>query len=86
MVRLGKTYGNLMVDLKATNEKLTIRSRRIVAMLTGLSEEQAEQQLAACGGELKTAVVASKRNLPPEAARRFLHQAGGHLRTALEAH
>jgi N-acetylmuramic acid 6-phosphate etherase len=85
MVRLGKTYGNLMVDLKATNEKLTIRSRRIVAALTGLSEEQAERQLADCDGELKTAVVAYKRNVSPDAARCLLHQVGGHLRTALEA-
>ncbi|MEX2142272.1 MAG: N-acetylmuramic acid 6-phosphate etherase [Pirellulales bacterium] len=85
MVRLGKTYGNLMVDLKATNEKLKVRSRRLVAALTGLTEAEAEQQLAACGGELKTAVVAYQRNLSPESARRLLHQAGGHLRTALEA-
>src|SRR6266404_781355 len=60
MVLLGKTYGNLMVDLKATNTKLVIRSRRIVAELTGLSEAEAEQQLARCGGELKTAVVAHR--------------------------
>jgi N-acetylmuramic acid 6-phosphate etherase len=85
MVRLGKTYGNLMIDLKATNEKLITRSRRIVAALTGLNEEQAERQLAVCEGELKTAVVAYKRNLSPEGARGLLHQAGGHLRTALEA-
>src|SRR5205085_12512135 len=57
MVLLGKTFGNLMVDLKATNVKLTIRTRRIVAELTGLTEEEAEEQLAQCGGELKTAVV-----------------------------
>jgi N-acetylmuramic acid 6-phosphate etherase len=84
MVLLGKTYGNLMVDLKATNEKLKVRTRRIVAALTGLTEAQAEQQLAACGGELKTAVVAHQRNVPPDAARRLLDQVGGHLRTALE--
>ena len=46
MVLLGKTYGNLMVDLKATNTKLIARSRRIVASLTGLSEEAAEAQAA----------------------------------------
>jgi N-acetylmuramic acid 6-phosphate etherase len=84
MVLLGKTYRNLMVDLNATNEKLKVRSRRIVAALTGLTEEQAEQQLAACRGELKTAVVAYQRNVPPDAARRLLDQVGGHLRTALE--
>ena len=84
MVRLGKTYGNLMVDLKATNEKLVVRTRRIVAELTGLSEEEAERKLALCEGELKTAVVAYQRNLSPEAARRLLEQVGGHLRRALE--
>jgi N-acetylmuramic acid 6-phosphate etherase len=85
MVRLGKTYGNLMVDLKATNAKLVVRTRRIVAALTGLSEEQAEQQLARCDGELKTAVVAHQRKLSPEAARALLERAGGHLRLALES-
>src|SRR4029078_9883898 len=63
MVLLGKTYGNLMVDLKATNTKLVIRSRRMVAELTGLSESEAEQQLALCGGELKTAVVSHCRGV-----------------------
>src|SRR6476620_7211867 len=69
MVLIGKTYGNLMVDLKATNTKLIIRSRRIVAELTGLSEPAAEQQLARCGGELKTAVVAQRRGVSAEEAR-----------------
>jgi len=84
MVLLGKTYGNLMVDLKATNTKLVIRSRRIVAELTGLSEPEAEQQLAHCGGELKTAVVAHRHGVSAEEARRLLRQAGGQLRGALE--
>jgi N-acetylmuramic acid 6-phosphate etherase len=85
MVLLGKTYGNLMVDLKATNTKLVARTRRIVAMLTGLSEEAAEQQLAQCGGELKTAVVAQRRGISAEAARERLKSAGGQLRRALES-
>jgi len=84
MVRLGKTFGNLMVDLRATNSKLTLRARRIVATLTGLSEEEAERELARCGGELKTTVVAHRRGLSPEEARKRLAQAGGHLRQALE--
>jgi N-acetylmuramic acid 6-phosphate etherase len=85
MVLLGKTYGNLMVDLKATNTKLVVRTRRIVAELTGLSEAEAEQQLARCDGELKTAVVAYRRSTSPDEARRMLTAAGGQLRTALEA-
>jgi len=84
MVLLGKTYGNLMVDLKATNTKLVARTRRIVAMLTGLSEEAAEQRLAQCGGELKTAVVAQKHGISADTARERLKQAGGQLRGALE--
>ncbi|GAB5440216.1 MAG: N-acetylmuramic acid 6-phosphate etherase [Fuerstiella sp.] len=84
MVQLGKTFGNLMVDLRATNSKLIARSRRIVARLTGLSEDEAEQRLAECDGELKTAVVAVKRNLPPESARQVLQQCEGKLRPALE--
>jgi N-acetylmuramic acid 6-phosphate etherase len=85
MVRLGKTFGNWMVDLKATNSKLVARTRRIVATLTGLTESEAEEQLARCDGELKTAVVAQKRGLSPTAARRLLKEANGHLRAALES-
>jgi N-acetylmuramic acid 6-phosphate etherase len=85
MVLLGKTYGNLMVDLKATNTKLVLRTRRIVAELTGLTEAEAEEQLARCGGELKTAVVAAQRGIAAEEARRLLIAAGGQLRIALEA-
>lgn len=84
MVQLGKTFGNLMVDLRATNSKLIARSRRMVARLTGLSEDEAEQRLAECDGELKTAVVTVKRNLPPDAARQLLQQCEGKLRPALE--
>jgi N-acetylmuramic acid 6-phosphate etherase len=84
MVLLGKTYGNLMVDLKATNTKLVARTRRIVAMLTGLSEEAAEAELARCDGELKTAVVAYRRGISPEAARELIARCGGQLRRALE--
>ena len=83
MVRLGKTYGNLMVDLKATNAKLLLRTCRIVASLTGLTEEQAEDQLAKCDGELKTAVVAHQQGVSPEAARQLLTTAHGQLRAAL---
>ena len=84
MVLLGKTYGNWMVDLRATNEKLVLRSRRIVSQLTGLSETDAEVQLARCQGELKTTVVALRRNLSPDAARQLLQKADGQLRKALD--
>lgn len=85
MVLLGKTYGNLMVDLRATNSKLVVRSRRIMAELTGLTEAEAEIRLRESGGELKTAVVSVLRNLPPESARELLKACGGQLHGALES-
>jgi len=84
MIRLGKTYGNLMVDLNASNEKLRDRAVRIVADITGLSRDDASQVLNTCGGEVKTAVVAARRHLSPEASRKALSKAGGQLRRALE--
>jgi N-acetylmuramic acid 6-phosphate etherase len=86
MVRLGKTYGNLMVDLRATNVKLLERSRRIVAALTGLTPDQAQALLHQCEGEVKTAVVMQLRQLSATEARRSLMAADGHLRRALAAH
>ncbi len=83
MVLLGKTYGNLMVDLRASNVKLTERTRRIVSALTDLSEAESQKLLDRCGGELKTAVVAQLGGLSPEKARGRLEEAGGHLRKAL---
>jgi N-acetylmuramic acid 6-phosphate etherase len=84
MVALGKTYGNLMVDLQAKNQKLLERSRRIVATLTGLTVDEAQAQLARCLGDVKTAVVAQQRGLDPQAARELLNKHDGHLRGALE--
>jgi len=84
MIRLGKTYGNLMVDLRATNRKLTERTRRIVTMLTDLDNEAATALLERCGGELKTAVVVQLRGVSPEQARARLEAAEGQLRGALE--
>ena len=85
MVRLGKTYGNLMVDLTATNTKLKERSKRIVAELTGLDHAAARKLLDACGGEVKTAIVAHCREVDAAAARELLATAEGHLRQALKA-
>lgn len=83
MVLLGKTYGNLMVDLKATNTKLLDRSRRIVALLTQLTLADAEALIGHCNGEVKTAIVAHQRNVSPEQARQLLDDADGHLRRAI---
>ncbi|MEO1996112.1 MAG: N-acetylmuramic acid 6-phosphate etherase [Planctomycetaceae bacterium] len=83
MVRLGKTYGNLMVDLRATNQKLIERSRRILMNLTGLSAQDAIGVLERCDGELKTAVVVHMAQLNPDAARNRLVNSNGRLRQAL---
>jgi N-acetylmuramic acid 6-phosphate etherase len=83
MVRLGKTYGNLMVDLRATNEKLRARTNRIVRQLTGLERQAAADLLRRCDGELKTALVAHLAGVPPEEARIRLAAAGGQVRGAL---
>ena len=83
MVRLGKTFGNLMVDLRATNTKLMHRSRRIVSMLTDLPEDEATELLKRCGGEVKTAIVAHRQSVLPDRAREMLLRHGGHLRAAL---
>jgi N-acetylmuramic acid 6-phosphate etherase len=84
MVRMGKIYGNLMVDLQATNVKLAERSKRIVCKITNVPPEQAENLLQQCNGELKTAIVSYRLDLEPEQARLRLSSARGHLRKALE--
>ncbi|MCA9229317.1 MAG: N-acetylmuramic acid 6-phosphate etherase [Planctomycetales bacterium] len=84
MVAMGKTYGNLMVDLQATNTKLAERARRIVCTLTDLSAEQAAELLKRCNGELKTAIVAHRLRYDPEQARQQLQASRGHLKKALE--
>ena len=83
MVRMGKTYGNLMVDVQATNEKLVERSIRIVQAITGASRAQALDALQRCDGEVKLAVIVQQLGIAPEKARSRLQQAGGHLGAAL---
>ncbi|MEZ6128522.1 MAG: N-acetylmuramic acid 6-phosphate etherase [Planctomycetaceae bacterium] len=85
MVQLGKTYGNLMVDLRASNQKLMARTRRLVAHIAGVNEEQAERELNRCCGELKTAVVAIRHSLSPEQARDILNKHNQQLRLALQS-
>ncbi len=86
MVRLGKTYGNLMVDLQASNEKLVGRATGLVCRLTGLSEPEAKALLERSDGELKTAIVSHKLNIDRDAARERLAAADGKLRAAIEEH
>jgi N-acetylmuramic acid 6-phosphate etherase len=85
MVRMGKVYENLMVDLKATNQKLWDRAARIVAELTGLSREEAIALLQSTDGEVKTAIVMRKRGVDAAKARKILAKAGGQLRAAISS-
>ena len=83
MVRLGKTYGNLMVDVQQLNAKLQIRARRIVAQACNISEAAAAEALQRCDGDVKTAIVSLLLNCSPEEARRRLAQAEGNVRAAV---
>jgi len=85
MIRLGKTYGNLMVDVRASNEKLRARSRRIVALATGASDEEIEHALAATDGEVKNAILTILGGVDGPTAARLLEESEGHLRAALAA-
>lgn len=83
MVRLGKTYGNLAVELQPTSAKLRRRAVRIVAQCTQLAEDQAAELLATCGGQIKTAILSYLAGVTPDEARIGLAAAGGRLREAL---
>jgi N-acetylmuramic acid 6-phosphate etherase len=83
MIKLGKTYGNLMVDLQPTNQKLRERARRIVERTTGLNSVDA-QHLLDESGDVKTALVMHHAQLSPQAARDRLARAQGSERRALE--
>ena len=83
MIRLGKTYSNLMVDVQPTNVKLRQRARRIVAEATGLDLQRAADMLSSCNGEVKTAIVAILAGISPELARIRLHETGGYVRKAI---
>jgi N-acetylmuramic acid 6-phosphate etherase len=83
MVRLGKTYGDLMVDVRASNEKLEARARRIVASATGASRNEVEEALAAAGGSAKVAIVSLLAGLDADAARARLEESAGDIRSAL---
>ncbi|MFD5110989.1 MULTISPECIES: N-acetylmuramic acid 6-phosphate etherase [unclassified Streptomyces] len=85
MIRLGKTYGNLMVDVRASNEKLRARSRRIVSLATGASDAEIEAALAATDGEVKNAILAILGDVDGPTAASLLSDSDGHLRAALKA-
>jgi N-acetylmuramic acid 6-phosphate etherase len=86
MIRLGKTYGNLMVDLRASNTKLADRARRIVRAVTNLSDRDSEHLLRDSDGEVKTAIVRHYTGCSSADARKLLEASRGHLKTALAGH
>ncbi|HEY7017015.1 MAG TPA: N-acetylmuramic acid 6-phosphate etherase [Gaiellaceae bacterium] len=85
MIRLGKTYGDLMVDVRSSNDKLAARAQRIVRLATGVSDDEAAEALAAADGSAKVAVVALLGKLDAEAARDRLARAGGDIGSALSS-
>jgi N-acetylmuramic acid 6-phosphate etherase len=83
MIRLGRTFGNLMVDVSATNEKLRARAHRIVRLATGAPEGEVEASLLAADGSAKVAIVSLLAGVDAEAARTRLADASGNVRMAL---
>jgi N-acetylmuramic acid 6-phosphate etherase len=84
MIRLGKVFDNLMVDVAAGNEKLRARARRIVQTVTGASSDEADEALAASEGSAKVAIVSLLTGLDAHQARSRLAASGGNVRPALE--
>jgi N-acetylmuramic acid 6-phosphate etherase len=85
MIKLGTVYENLMVDLTPSCQKLKDRAHRILCAITGLSPEDGLQKLKSAKGDLKTAIVMTKRAVSCETARQLLRQHRGHVRNALES-
>jgi N-acetylmuramic acid 6-phosphate etherase len=84
MIRLGKVYENLMVDLQPKSDKLHARARRILRILTGADERTAAEALKAAKNRTKTAIVMLRRKVGRAQAERLLERSGGLLRKALE--
>lgn len=84
MILLGKTFGNLMVDVQATNRKLHQRALKIVQTATGFEKDVAEELLRRAGGEVKLAILLGKTNLAPEEARKQLAAHDHILRATLD--
>jgi N-acetylmuramic acid 6-phosphate etherase len=83
MVRLGKTFGNLMVDVQASNEKLRARARRAVAVATAAPDDEVEAAIAAADGDAKVAIVSLIADVDADTARTRLSAAGGVVREAV---
>ena len=84
MIRLGKVYGNLMVDVKPSNEKLIQRCKHIVCEATGVTIQEAEATLEQCNYQPKVAIVMIRRGVSAEEAKQLLANAGGRIANVLE--
>lgn len=84
MIKLGKVYQNLMVDLQAKSEKLVERSKRIIMMTTGVDYKKAERYLGKAGGKVKTALVMILANVDKQTAEKRLKVAGGFVAKAID--
>lgn len=84
MIRLGKVYENMMIDLQMTNQKLVERAKRVLMTITGVSYEEAESYLEKSGRHVKTALVMIKAGVSKEEAAARLKKAGGFVRLAIE--
>ena len=83
MVKLGHTYGDLMINVRATNAKLRRRAHRVIGAVTGAAAPDVEQALAAAAGEGKVATVMLLAGVGADAARRLLANSDGHVRDAV---
>lgn len=84
MIRLGKVYENMMIDLQMTNKKLVERSKRVVMTVTNVDYDTAEKVLKEAGGHVKTALVMILANVDVEEARKRLEKANGFVRYAIK--
>ena len=84
MIRLGKTYDGLMVDVRASNEKLAARARRVVRLATGVSDDEADRALAEADGSAKVAIVALLAGVDAASARERLARSAGHVTAAVD--
>ena len=83
MILLGKTYGNLMVDLQARSEKLAARSRKMLIEFLGVDYDKADELLAQSGGSVKTAIVMYKLSVDRPTAEQKLKEANGFLKRVI---
>ena len=84
MIKLGKVYENMMIDLQMTNKKLVERSKRIIMTITGLSYEESSEYLKKADGHVKTALVMIKANVDVKEARKRLEKTSGFVRKAID--